>query len=470
MTNAEQVVRFITQQQGGTVTSSSVSGTNGAAAYADLRSLGANRTLVLLNSQRVVQNPFAVAAVDLNTLPTAALERVETLSDGASATYGTDAIAGVINFVTRKTYQGFAIDGQAQVTQHGGADVYTANGLAGFGNLASDGWNAYVALNYRNQKPMNGTERDFMKTSYQPERGFNGTSPTTFPANYSQSGRISNTNPSLPSGCLPPSSIPVPEANGTTIRCFADTQVFTNVVPEQVQWGAFLRGSLALGTDHTASLEYFKSYNRVRSTIAPSPEGGLTMTPASPFYPGGPGVPGIPGTPITNPALNPAANIAINWRTTVLGSRQTEQENDTQRAIAAVEGTLVGWDYKAALLWSNAKVENFFLNGYPMTQPLRNGVSGSSGAPFLNPFGDQSADGLAYMQANQVLGKVQEGESTLTSLGATASRTFGKLDGGPIALALGAEFRKEEMVYRTDIAKVSQAASSRSWPKSACRC
>lgn len=454
VTNAEQVVKFITQQQGGTVTSGSVSGTNGAAAYADLRSLGANRTLVLLNSQRVAQNPFAVAAVDLNTLPTAALERVETLSDGASATYGTDAIAGVINFVTRKSYKGFAIDGQAQVTQDGGADVYTANGLAGFGNLASDGWNAYIAVNYRNQKPMNGTEREFMKTSYQPDKGFNGTSPTTFPANYSQTGRISNTNPSLPSGCLPPSSIAVPEANGTTIRCFADTQVYTNVVPEQEQWGAFLRGSLALGADHTASLEYFKSYNRVTTTIAPSPEGGLTMTPASPYYPGK----GI--TPITNPALNPAANIAINWRTTVLGSRSGEQENDTQRAIAAIEGTMANWDYRAALLWSNAKVENFFLNGYPMTQPLRNGVSGTSGAPFLNPFGDQSADGLAYMQANQVLGKVQEGESTLTSLAATASRTFGKLDGGPIALALGAEFRKEEMVYKTDIAKVSQAASS----------
>ena len=106
VTNAEQAVKFITQQQGGTVTSGSVSGTNGAASYADLRSLGANRTLVLLNGRRVVQNPFSTTAVDLNTLPTSSLERIEVLPDGASATYGTDAIAGVINFITRKEYQG----------------------------------------------------------------------------------------------------------------------------------------------------------------------------------------------------------------------------------------------------------------------------------------------------------------------------------------------------------------------------
>lgn len=454
-TNAEQVVKFITQNQSGTVTSTSVSGTNGAAAYADLRSLGASRTLVLLNGKRVVANPFASAAVDLNTMPTGALERVETLADGASSTYGTDAVAGVINFITRRSFTGFSIDGQTQISEGGGGDINTANALGGFGNLSTDGWNVYGAFNYRQMKPMNGTERDFMKSSYQPEKGFNGTSPTTFPANYSQTGTIANTNPSLPSGCLPPSSISVPEANGTRIRCFADTQIFTNVIPEQDQWGAFLKGSLALGTDHTASLEYFKSYNKVRTTIAPSPEGGLTMTPLSPFYPGR----GI--TPITNPALNPANNLSVAWRTTVLGSRSTEQENNTQRVVGAVQGTFGSWDYDAALLWSNSKVENFFLNGYPKTVPLRNGMQGINGAPFLNPFGDQTAAGLAYLQQNTVLGKVQDGEGTLQSATASASTTFANLlPGGPIALAVGTEFRKEEMVYNTDIALVSQAASS----------
>ena len=112
VTNAEQAVKFITQQQGGTVTSGSVSGTNGAASYADLRSLGSKRTLVLLNGKRVVSNPFSSQAVDLNTLPTSSLERIEVLPDGASATYGTDAIAGVINFITRKEYKGLTVGGE----------------------------------------------------------------------------------------------------------------------------------------------------------------------------------------------------------------------------------------------------------------------------------------------------------------------------------------------------------------------
>jgi len=410
--------------------------------------------LVLLNGKRVVSNPFSSVAVDLNTLPIGALERVETLSDGASAIYGTDAIAGVINFITKKNYTGFAASAQAQVTAGGGGDVYTGDITGGMGDLSGSGWNILGSINYRRMKPMSGTERDFMRSSYQPQFGFNGLSPTTFPANYSQAGRITNTNPSLASGCAPPASIAVPEANGTTIRCFADTQTFTNVVPIQDQIGLFLRGSLALGTNHLASLEYFKSRNTVETRIAPSPEGGLTMTPASPFFPGN----GI--NPISNPALNPNANIAINWRTVPLGSRAGEQVNDTQRAVLGVEGVLADWDYQTSLLWSNSKVVNTFLNGYPTTIPLRNGVQGINGAPFLNPFGDQTAAGLAYLQANQVLGKVQDGEGTLQSVSATAGRQLFKLPGGTVALALNAEFRQEEMVYNTDVAKVSQAASS----------
>ena len=85
-----------------------------------------------------------------------------------------------------------------------------------------------------------------------------------------------------------------------------------------------------------------------------------TMPPASPFYPGK----GI--TPITNPALDPLRPISVSWRTTFLGSRSGEQENNTQRAVASLQGSAGNWDYDAGLLWSNAKVENDFLNGYPL--------------------------------------------------------------------------------------------------------
>jgi iron complex outermembrane receptor protein len=458
VTNAEQAVRFITQAQGGTVTSGSVSGTNGAASYADLRSLGSNRTLVLLNGKRVVNNPFSSSAVDLNILPTSSLERIEVLSDGASATYGTDAIAGVINFITRKEYKGLTVGGEVQLPEEGGGEIYLANVLGGWGDLATQGWNVYGGLNYRKQQPLQGNERDFMQSSWIPSHGFNGLSPTTFPANYSQSvsgvTTVANTNPSLPN-CFPPSSLatPLPIGLGPT-RCGADTQLWSQVIPEQEQWSAFLKGSLALGTHNTLSAEYFYSRNTVTTQIAPSPEGGLTMTPASPFYPGN----GI--NPITNTNLNRTQPISVSWRTTFLGPRRGEQVNDTQRLVLGLDGAAAGWDYNVAALWSTSSITNTFLNGYPKTQPLRDGVRGVNGAPFLNPFGEQTAAGLAYMQANTVLGEVQNGEGNLWQILGTAGTQFGKLAGGPMALALNAEFRREDMVYNTNVPLVSQASSS----------
>jgi iron complex outermembrane recepter protein len=471
VTNAEQVVKFITQQQGGTVTSGSVSGTNGAASYADLRSLGANRTLVLLNGKRVAPNPFAVVGTDLNTLPLAAIARIETLADGASAIYGTDAIAGVINFITKREYQGGAVSASYQKTEDGGGNVGTASLLGGYGDLGKQGWNVFAGLNLRQQDPMQGDARAFSRSSYQPALGFNGSSPTTFPANYSQTGTVTNANPTSPN-CDPPGSISIPEVNGTRIRCFADTQVYTNTVPKQDQNSFFLKGSLALGKDHTASLEYFRSFNQVRTRIAPSPEGGLTMPQDSPFFPGN-------GTYAANPALNTTRPISIAWRTVPLGSRGGEQENVTQRLLATVEGNVAGFDYQLNTLASKAKVINTFLGGYPATLPLRAGVSGCAAGfvaatgvcatplrdaggnrIWLNPFGAQTAAGQAYLQSIEINGQVQEGEANTQAVTATVSRPLGRLSGGDAVLAANVEFRKEDMVYRTDIAKVSQAASS----------
>ena len=178
------------------------------------------------------------------------------------------------------------------------------------------------------------------------------------------------------------------------------------------------------------------------------------MTSASPFFPGN----GI--TPITNPALDPTRPISIGWRTTVLGPRETEQENDTQRFVVGLEGSGAGWDYQTNVLWSKSETVNIFTNGWPRTAALLSGVAGTGGAPFLNPFGDQTAAGLAYLQANTVLGETQNGTGEMKSINATGSRQFGQLPGGPMSVALLGEFRQEEMEFNTDVAKVSQAASS----------
>ncbi len=77
--------------------------------------------------------------------------------------------------------------GEIQYPQGAGGEVYTASLLGGYGNLSSQGWNVYGGVNFRRQQPMSGVERGFMSSSVIPQHGFNGSSPTTFPANWSQS-------------------------------------------------------------------------------------------------------------------------------------------------------------------------------------------------------------------------------------------------------------------------------------------
>src|SRR4051812_13366152 len=112
-------------------------GMNGA----NLRGLGVSSTLVLLNGRRLANfaSPGDNAGVDLNNIPAGAIARVEILKDGASAIYGTDAIGGVINFITRKDYQGVDLNASAAATQHGGAGKRTASISGGTGSLAKDG-------------------------------------------------------------------------------------------------------------------------------------------------------------------------------------------------------------------------------------------------------------------------------------------------------------------------------------------
>ena len=128
--------------------------------------------------------------------------------------------------------------------------------------------------------------------------------------------------------------------------------------------------------------------------------------------------------------------------------------------MLSLDGNAMNWDYSANLLWSNAKVESQFLQGYGNRQALVNGISGANGAPFLNPFGSQTAAGQAYMFANTVNGTIQDIDGTLWSINGVGSTSFGSLAGGPMQLALAAEYRSEDNTFKTDTAKASQSSSS----------
>ncbi len=142
-------------------------GNNGAFS-ANLRGQGAASTPVLLNGRRVAAHGLNGGVIDLNSIPFAAVERVEILKDGASAIYGTDAIGGVINFILRKNFNGLQARDFTDITPHGGGSIARANVVGGFGDR--DRYNLLPSLSHGENKALRGDQRSFVNT-FQPDRG-----------------------------------------------------------------------------------------------------------------------------------------------------------------------------------------------------------------------------------------------------------------------------------------------------------
>ena len=141
-------------------------GNNGVSG-ANLRGQGADATLVLLNGRRVATHGLKGRAVDLNSIPFAAIERVEVLRDGASAIYGTDAIGGVINFITKRDFQGAQASAFFDYTEAGGGNIQRGTLLFGHGDLDRDRWNAFGSVSVKRNTILRGSDRDFSNT-FQP--------------------------------------------------------------------------------------------------------------------------------------------------------------------------------------------------------------------------------------------------------------------------------------------------------------
>ncbi len=130
-----------------------------------LRGLTVQSTLSVADGLRIAPYPLADDGqrnfVDLNTIPSAIVERIEVLRDGASSTYGADAIAGVINVITKKEIQGLHIGGATAMSEQGGGDENRVDVTWGFGDLESQGYNFYVSAEYQKQDPLWARDREY---------------------------------------------------------------------------------------------------------------------------------------------------------------------------------------------------------------------------------------------------------------------------------------------------------------------
>jgi outer membrane receptor protein involved in Fe transport len=210
-----QFVPGNTQFSGAGDVQESPTNTPGAATL-NLRGLGPNRNLVLLDGRRA--QPFnASLAIDLNSLPAAAVDNVEIITGGAAAVYGADAIAGVVNFKLKTNFTGVEFDGQYGVTQHGDGQEYQGSVLIG-ASLPDNRGNVMIGLNYANRDAIYQRDREFFSAAYTdpltnadiflPIPQFSNTDPTGFVSNPPSQSAVDCVFSGVGAGCPFPARVP----------------------------------------------------------------------------------------------------------------------------------------------------------------------------------------------------------------------------------------------------------------------
>ena len=465
----------------GGIVSEEQRGNNGVSG-ANLRGQGADATLVLLNGRRVATHGLYGRAVDLNSIPFAALERVEVLRDGASAIYGTDAIGGVINFITKKDYTGAEASAFVDHTEAGGGNIYRGNILFGTGDINKDGWNAFATLSFKKNEVLAGTDRDFSNT-FQPERGL---SPDTRGTPFATVFNRGSSQPNLiGTGLVDPldgqsvtaiNILDLPGGEGcenggpnmgpydhrlwssesSRYACAWDYPAAARIQQPQESIDFIGRASFKLAEEHTATIEFVASEVDVSKAFEPyqiSP--GSTFGPAT-WYPST----GASYDRIYNALagyfgadqLNYGEAIAYRWRCMDCGGREIDTTTTAYRFLAAVEGVVAGWDYNIGLSRASSESDSVLGGGYYFTDGIQAALGSGLVDPFLLPGQSQSAAGMAALEAASARGvKLYGGESVLTQLDATLSGELPfELSGGNIMMAVGADLRREEFKFNGD--------------------
>jgi iron complex outermembrane recepter protein len=459
---------------------------NGFAAGASgisLRGLGAASTLVLLNGRRIA--PYGLADdgqkvfADLNIIPTEAIERVEILKDGASAIYGSDAIAGVVNVILRKNFKGTTVSGSAGMAEEGdGADVRLAV-TSGWGDLERDRWNALFSLEFGKKNTVWNKDRagrgavgrlDLREFGFSAQEALGGTgaittnnaagsavngnvrNPVSF--DYYNRGNLSRatgfTRAFPAAACANFTSHPQGDPGG---GCLTDaTQEYGQVQPDQKTLNLFGRGTLQLNPAWQAYAEFNAYRSESRAPTTPSTVSANEGSPAGAVSNAGVS---LGAAHPDNPYFGTAARLRyLAWD---VGPRTAEIHSTFLRGVAGLKGTLAGWDIDAALLFSQNKVTNEqggFLQrdvAFALLNPTAANVAAArrsatyAALPAGTVWRIAENAGLNSPELYAALSpNLKNGAKTrLWQVDLKASREFGRLPGGALGVATGAEFRHE---------------------------
>jgi iron complex outermembrane receptor protein len=489
--NAEQLIATLNVNGNGSdnlasnadVTSGAQRGNNGASS-ANLRGQGSDNTLILLNGRRVATHGMKASAVDLNSIPFAAVERVEVLKDGASAIYGTDAIGGVINFILKKNYRGLEAQAFTDVTEAGGGNIARYQITGGFGDLQERGFNVLLAASTSENKALRGDQRDFVNT-FQPNRGL---SPDTRGAPFANVfattlgdtifSRRSNTGPTLPGGTQGYTGVSLLDLPGgagcasvdgmgpydeklwdtasAAFGCAYDTGRAAVLQQPVKNSNAVARATFRVG-GHELFAEVVGSNTEVAKRFSPNQISPSSTTfGASSFYPST----GAAYNEVFNqlvavfPSIeaNRGLPIAYRWRCIECGSREIVTETKAGRLQLGADGQLGRFDYKVGLARAMSESESTLGQGYNYTAALAAALGTGIINPFLKPGEQQSQAALDLIQSTSAAGVVlYGGRTTSTTFDAALSGEVYKLGAGAVMAAVGVDVRREEYKFNGDL-------------------
>src|SRR6185437_14996262 len=471
----EELMHYITAiTTAGSITVSQANGTiTTSQSTVSLRGLGSTRTLVLVNGRRVaVFGGTNSTAVDVNSIPVEAIERIEVLKEGASSLYGSDAVAGVVNFILRRDFKGADVRATyGSPTRSGGGKEVQASAFLGFGDLDRDRYNVNIGAGYHKIDPIMGSDRSFAHNINVGERN-DLSSTIAFPANILFGPNFSRiASPAFPD-CGPDSIVSPFFANNANSgrACRFENSPFLTVQSGEKQENVLVNARYRFTPQVEGYVETGYVHNEISYVTQPVPVAPNTNLPATNPYnaflrnliatqypnlaPGlarfstlndtlmllPPSSPFYPTAFVASLGLPTNQPIAFDYRDFANGPRHTRDESDNSRIVAGARGTFGAWDYDSAFLYSESKAKSNLVAGYPQWSHflplLDTGV--------INPFGPTTDPAtLAAVQAAEFRGVVYKSKTSTTSVDAKLSRELMELHGGAAALALGGELREE---------------------------
>jgi iron complex outermembrane receptor protein len=489
ITSAEQLVAMLsangpgidnmTTNQGGDFLGSTADRAhNNGAAGVSLRGLGAQYTLVLLNGRRISTHGLNGKSVDLNSIPMAAVERIEILKDGASAIYGTDAVGGVINFILKKNVQTLEVTAFTDHTQHGGGNISRASVLFGAGNLETDRFNVMANLAFDTNQRLRGSQRSSFSNGYQPDLGLSpDTTGTPFativPAPgtaipYSTGGVLIPGGGSqlynrfnvlgLQGKCdtvplMHPYRSDVIGFPNNKYGCSYDYGSDWSLMQPVDRTNLVSRGTLALAGGHHLFAEVVASHtNSSVEYTAIQPTGANYAYPANgPYYQNlatlFPAIFKPTNTDPTDPRVffDATKPERIRWRCLECGPRQQNTTTDAARLLVGMDGVLADWDYKIGLSTARSQASTVLGLGNMYVDGLKAAMQSGLVDPFLLPGQSQTSAAMSAIQAAEATGaKLYGGTASVKELDGTFSRDIFNLPAGPVGLALGFDLRKED--------------------------